>query len=222
MIKLSKSDRPAILTKHGHEWTQTILTKTAAKITLTATEKTRYRHAEIKAALVAETHGKCAYCESKLQHIHHGDVEHIFPKSISPEKTFDWDNLTFACEICNQKKSDKDPFLEHIIDPYVIDPGLHLVFLGALIFSLGTNLGVCTESILELNRGLLCEARKEQLERVMLIFRTILQEDLPLVVRRSIYDDLLENEGSSSAAYSAMTASAIAAMKGRLPLGFFD
>ena len=222
MIKLKKTDEPGVLTKHGQEWTQTILMKIANKTMPTPTEKTRYRHTEIKASLVAETHGKCAYCESKLQHIHHGDVEHIFPKSLAPEKTFEWDNLTFSCEICNQKKSDKDPLLEHIIDPYLIDPKLHLMFLGSLVFPLGTSLGICTEAILDLNRGPLCEARKEHLERVMLIFRTILQKDLPLIVRKSIYDNLLEKEGSSSAAYSAMTASAIAMMREKLPQEFFN
>jgi hypothetical protein len=222
MIKLSKIAKPDVLTENGEAWTQKLLAKIASNLEPTPTEKTRYRHPDIKAALVAETHGKCAYCESKLQHIHHGDVEHIFPKSRAPEKTFEWCNLTFSCEICNQNKSDKDPHLEHIIDPYHIDPALHLQFLGSLVFSLGSPLGKNTEVILDLNRVGLCEARKEHLVRVMGIFETIFREELPLVTRKSIYENLLAQEGSSSAAYSAMTVSALTTLRKKLPQEFFD
>ena len=81
MIKLSKTEEPQILLDNGPNWTKVIVDKIAVGETPTDTEKTRYRHPDIKAALVAETNGKCAYCESKVLHIHHGDVEHIYPKS---------------------------------------------------------------------------------------------------------------------------------------------
>jgi HNH endonuclease len=152
-----------------------------------------------------------------VQHIHHGDVEHIFPKSLAPEKRFDWDNLTLACEICNQNKSDKDPLVEHIIDPYSIDPAVHLIFHGALVFPLGTPEGKSTQVILDLNRVSLVERRKERLEKVMGIFDTILREDLPLITRKLIYEDLLSNEGGDHSAYSAMVKSVISAMEKKLP-----
>lgn len=138
MIKLSKLDEPDVLFNNSATWTQVLLNKEAAGKKPTASEKSRYRHPEIKAVLVKETGGKCAYCESKLLHIHHGDVEHIYPKSLDVRKTFEWRNLTLACEKCNQNKSNKDPLLEQIIDPYEDDPEYHLVFVGALIFPRGT------------------------------------------------------------------------------------
>lgn len=218
MIKLTKTAKPNLLISNAQVWTKAIMDKIAQGIKPTDTERTRYRHPEIKAALISETNGKCAYCESKVKHIHHGDIEHIFPKSLAPEKSFEWENLTIACEICNQNKSDKDPQLQYIIDPYQIDPSLHLVFIGSFVFSLGSALGKNTEVILDLNRTALCEMRKEKLDQVMAIFETILREDLPVVVRKTIYDNLLTNEGSASAAYSAMVTSAISTMKSKLPV----
>lgn len=217
MIKLTKTAKPDVLVNHGDDWTKVIVDKLAINEKPTTSEKTKYRHPEIKAALVLETNGKCAYCESKLKHIHHGDVEHIYPKSLLPEKTFEWENLTIACEICNQNKSDKDPMVQHIIDPYLVDPSLHLVFMGAFVFPLGSPLGKSTEVILDLNRSALCEMRKEKLEQVMGIFETILRDDLPVVVRKAIYQNMLANEVSSYSAYSAMVASAVSTMKSRIP-----
>jgi uncharacterized protein (TIGR02646 family) len=52
----------------------------------------------------AETNGKCAYCESKVDDVYVGDVEHMLPKANDPKRTLDYDNLTFACWRCNNKK----------------------------------------------------------------------------------------------------------------------
>ena len=35
----------------------------------------------VKDALREAQHGKCAFCESKISHIAHGDVEHFRPKA---------------------------------------------------------------------------------------------------------------------------------------------
>ena len=134
MIRLHKTAKPPILEQNGAAWTSVIVEKFARGEVPSQYEKTRYRHVEIKDALVAETNGKCAYCESKLLHIHHGDVEHIYPKSMAPERTFEWENLTLACEICNQNKAARDPMLEAIIDPYRREPSEHLLFVGPFIF----------------------------------------------------------------------------------------
>ena len=117
MIKITKTAKPDVLEKNAAEWTRVVLDKLAAGEKLTSTDDARYRHAEVKAALVAETHGKCAYCESKLKHIHHGDVEHMSPKSLEPVTRYEWRNLTLACEICNQNKSKRDlhPIIDRLI-----------------------------------------------------------------------------------------------------------
>lgn len=69
----------------------------------------------VKNALIKAQHGKCCFCESKVGHIDHGDIEHFRPKGAykqSEEKklqypgyywlAYDWNNLYFACAQCNQ------------------------------------------------------------------------------------------------------------------------
>lgn len=41
--------------------------------------------------------GICNYCEQNEA----SDIEHIYPKSFFPEKTFDWENYLLACKQCN-------------------------------------------------------------------------------------------------------------------------
>jgi len=59
------------------------------------------------------SHGKCAYCASKITSIYNGDIEHFRPKGgygeTNPIKkpgyywlASDWNNLLFACPFCNQ------------------------------------------------------------------------------------------------------------------------
>jgi hypothetical protein len=217
MIKLTKQAEPDVLKNNGDLWTNTLLDKLSRGEVVTSTEKTRYRHPDIKDALISETKGKCAYCESKLLHTQRGDIEHIHPKSLAPEKTFKWDNLTLSCEICNQNKSARDPQLECIIDPYAINPADHIIFQGALAFSLGTAHGISTIDILELNRMALAEARKSQLEKIMSIFQTLFRLDLPLQSKKAIFRNLLKNEGSDNGPYTAMAIEAINRMSSKLP-----
>ncbi len=75
-----------------------------------------YGHTEVKTALRAGQHGKCAFCESQVTHIAHGDVEHFRPKGGFCQRAADplgrpgyywlaysWENLLFACQLCNQR-----------------------------------------------------------------------------------------------------------------------
>ncbi|MEM7233576.1 MAG: hypothetical protein AAF517_15480 [Planctomycetota bacterium] len=67
----------------------------------------------VKHSLLAMFHGKCAYCESKIEVVTWGDIEHYRPKgeivlndgtSIKPGYWWlasDWDNLLLACNRCN-------------------------------------------------------------------------------------------------------------------------
>lgn len=218
MIRLSKLPKPQILIDKETEWLATLV----GPVPPTAAEKARYRHPQVKAALVAETHGKCAYCESKLLHVHHADVEHIYPKSLDVTKTFLWENLTLACEICNQNKSNTDPLLEHIIDPYNTDPSSHLTFVGSLVFALGSVAGESTRVLLDLNRGELDERRKEYLEKIMNIVNTVYRAELPIVVRRAVYQDLVMRYTADESEYAAMIRAVVAQISGTLPVEVTD
>lgn len=164
MIRIEKTSKPEILVKNDAAWTKVVLNHVAAGTLPTETEKSRYRHPEIKEALLAETFGKCAYCESKVRHITYGDVEHIVPKSTDLAKIFEWENLTLACDVCNTKKGVHFGNHEDLVDPYIVDPEDHFIFAGANILSKpGSGPGLATESTLELNRLELLERRSERL-----------------------------------------------------------
>ncbi|MCC5068823.1 HNH endonuclease [Xanthomonas campestris pv. campestris] len=163
MIALFKTAEPAILAKKGHLWTEELLRKIAAGEKITEYLLTRYSHPEVKAALILETNGKCAYCESAFTHVTFGDVEHIVPKSVDPSLRFSWPNLTIACDICNQKKSNR----LDVLDPYVCDPEELFNFHGPLMWAApSSDAAKITEEVLELNRPGLVERRKERMELI--------------------------------------------------------
>lgn len=115
---------------------------------------------EVKSVLKKTQHNKCAFCESVLVSVAHGDVEHFRPKGdwkqhlnqkelIKPGYywlAYEWENLLFSCQICNQsyKKNYfplKDPdnrALSHhmdiqneerlLINPLIDDPEKHITF----------------------------------------------------------------------------------------------
>src|SRR4051812_42470652 len=108
MIRLTKGAEPGILARNGGAWTRELLASIARGEKLSDVRARRYGHKEIKDALIAETHEKCAYCESKPLHVDFGDVEHIIPKSVERQRTYEWENLTLVCGRCNTNKGDKE------------------------------------------------------------------------------------------------------------------
>lgn len=74
-----------------------------------------YGHKSVKETLKQLQNHKCCFCEAKINHISHGDVEHFRPKagynttrSRSLTKpgyywlAYNFSNLFLACQICNQ------------------------------------------------------------------------------------------------------------------------
>ena len=71
----------------------------------------------------------CMYCERNEG----TDIEHFKPKSIYPEKAFDWDNYLLACSNCNSNyKRSRFPLdpggKPLLLDPIEDDPFDHLFF----------------------------------------------------------------------------------------------
>lgn len=75
-----------------------------------------YGHDLVKTALIEAQHRKCSFCESKVTHVAHGDVEHFRPKSgyrQHPEDSlqrpgyywlaYKWTNLFLCCPLCNRR-----------------------------------------------------------------------------------------------------------------------
>ena len=205
MIRLTKSALPPILAQNRDAWTQVLIDHLNAGTEPTNHEKTRYRHADIKASLVEETHGKCAYCESKVKHITYGDIEHIVPKSTDNAKTFEWSNLTLACDQCNTNKGTHFGNHEDFVDPYAVEPSDHLHFAGASVFGRpGSHAGLTTESTLQLNRVELLERRSERLNcvnRQLHLLCEVSDEHMKRVIR----NDILNHELADDKEYAAMT-----------------
>lgn len=181
MIQLFKSAEPKVLSENSARWTTELLevvsqvAEMEAKDDLSNDDKlllkqlksklksktSRYNHTEIKAVVKLETLGKCAYCESDVKAVSHGDIEHVFPKSLDYSRTFEWGNLTFACQLCNQEKSNKDPNHTGIIDPYECDPKDYIQFFASFARAPGPSEGLSSIVNLGLNRDGLIESRNE-------------------------------------------------------------
>jgi len=108
-----------------------------------------YGDDEVKSLLKNVQSHKCCFCEAKITHLSHGDIEHFRPKSAYRQDetsqiqypgyywlAYDWNNLYLACEICNRSKKGNyfpikspvdraDPITKNIKNekPLFIDPG---------------------------------------------------------------------------------------------------
>ncbi|ODS41351.1 MAG: TIGR02646 family protein [Candidatus Altiarchaeales archaeon WOR_SM1_79] len=57
---------------------------------------------DVKNQLKRISYGKCCYCDSYIEDVEYGDVEHFRPKSKYWWLAYTWENLLYACEICNR------------------------------------------------------------------------------------------------------------------------
>ncbi|WP_225049915.1 HNH endonuclease [Priestia megaterium] len=188
MIKLTKLEEPSELKIARERFLDKYLEcfefsdeKYKKKIEISSSLKNKYNIANVKRTLESETHGKCAYCESKVRHITYGDIEHILPKVHRPDLVFEWTNLTIACPQCNRiRKNDYYSVNEPLINPYTEDPGEFLFACGPMIMPKPANdKGFITQQLLELNRAELHERRKEKIELIHYLIESWAQANGP-------------------------------------------
>lgn len=129
MIKLIKPDKPKILEDNATEWTKNLLEsikKYGDYKSIPTDEKEKllkyYRDDNIREPLFNSSYRKCSFCECKPEESSYIQVEHFYPKSLYPEKTFEWNNFLPACGKCNLVKSDHDTKNEEIVNPYIDNP----------------------------------------------------------------------------------------------------
>lgn len=167
MIKLTKLECPDILSQNKGIWTTELMSYIDRGEKPPPHIVNRYNKPEIKIVIKKETHSKCVYCESCIEHVHPGDIEHIRPKSKYPHLTFEWENLTYVCRECNRHKRDEYDENCPPINPYIENPGDFLLALHAYIYHRpGNKRGHLTEVLLELNRPPLLEARSRRIEHL--------------------------------------------------------
>ncbi len=119
MVKISKEniEIPAVLAIGGAGEYEILILKSAYDNGLIDFEfkKSIYGHESVKKKLKTIQSKKCCFCEAKVPHIAHGDVEHFRPKggvqmTNQAQLTkpgyywlaYDFSNLFYSCQICNQ------------------------------------------------------------------------------------------------------------------------
>lgn len=163
MIKLQKGQKPPILITNEEAWTTDYVNTINAGLIPTPTQKRRYRHQQIRDTLSKETHGKCAYCESKVGSVTWEHIEHIIPQSVKPELYVKWDNLTLSCPKCNIKKNDNYNDVAPFLNPYEEDfeTEIYFRFAGPTIMPILNNARArLSYSTFDLNRIELVEKRQ--------------------------------------------------------------
>ncbi len=163
-----------------------------------------YRAKTVKNALKAAQHDKCCFCEAKVTHVAYGDVEHFRPKAGYRQAkgdplskpgyywlAYDWTNLFFSCQLCNQRyKASLFPLADPgdraeshhedviaegplFLDPVADDPTEHIGFRQEYAFAIDdSERGGTTIGSLGLNRSELEEHRRGKLQKLDLIYRT--------------------------------------------------
>lgn len=121
----------------------------------------------LKVHLLAETHDKCAYCESKVTHVAFGDIEHVVPKALRPDLAVELSNLTIACGVCNNNKSDYYDERARLVDPHADDGRAEIAFFGwNIVESMCGARGKHTLRELELNREPLTKRRSDHFNKL--------------------------------------------------------
>lgn len=120
MTKLVKEPIPDSLELNAERWTKDLLEQYEMKGCKSSRveEKywTKYRKDDIKETLSKESFNKCMYCDTKIGIANYGHIEHIKPKKRNPELTYEWENLGWCCEVCNNGKRETE-----LLNPYIVD-----------------------------------------------------------------------------------------------------
>lgn len=216
MIPVLRSPQPSILQKKASDWLATfkaLSTDPNATKEQINNAQNKYRHAQIKDALVQMFYGKCAYCESKITVVTYGAIEHFFPKSTYIDLTFEWSNLLLSCDMCNDAghKGTRFPLDKNgnplLIDPTdgITNPNMHLKFVWDAVAGLASVYGLdergkTVETIFDLNgiggRKELMAHRSKYVKRLFALLRLARKGDPEAI-------ELLEEACKPNAEYSA-------------------
>lgn len=192
MISLELGPEPLILKAKGVKWCEEYRNTLESG----AEPRHRYRRDDIRDALRVETNGKCAYCESRIEHISFAHIEHFIPKSARPDLVYTWKNLTLACERCNNYKGDYFSEESPLLNPYEDNVSEAVTFYGPMAID-RTDRAMLTISKLRLNRSELLFRREENLRGVLkildLLARTPGNADLQTALIEELSDRLLDH-----------------------------
>lgn len=176
MIKVKRSEVPQSLKKNYEKWTKKLLEQIAKNKGYKNVKdcyKTKYKQEDVRKALVDMYRSCCCYCEGLLGTQSYGQIEHLRPKSIFPELTYEWENLHWSCEICNGKKNDQWDNDFPILDPTVDDIDKFMQYntrTGEYDAVDNNRRALFTINAVALNRQTLCQKRQRIRIKVVNIF----------------------------------------------------
>jgi uncharacterized protein (TIGR02646 family) len=185
------------------KWTNDLLIAASDEERTRALNK--YRKPDIKSSLDKMCNSKCAYCESKIGHADYEHIEHYKPTSIYPGDAFNWENLLFACGICNGNQYKGGRFPDPaaggpLLNPCVDDPTQHLRFefdaRTKIAVVIGMTLrGVTTEQHLGLNRPKLVTHRYTWVRNIAALKRLAITD----VGANALYQEAIKSESQYAA-----------------------
>lgn len=232
MIRIQRGQEPEVLRTQGVT-KRAELEASASRGEQLAFDGGVYAHTDVKAALVAMQHEKCAFCEAKPLHVSSGDVEHFRPKAAVRQDegaplqrpgyfwlAYAWENLLFSCERCNRRhKGNLFPLVDPTCrarapsddltaeEPFFVDPSAEDPELHITFrehVPCGlTERGKATILALGLDRRELNRDREESLQRLRLI-ASVAALDVPGEALRADARDLLRKALEPRAEYARM------------------
>lgn len=185
LISILRGPAPEVLVANGELWGQ----EYAAALEAGLAPPTRYRRDDVRDALRADTFGKCAYCESHMEHVSFAHIEHILPKSVVPLLVCIWTNLTLACERCNVNKGDYHSDAAPLLNPYVDNVETDITFHGPMTID-RSDRAKLTIARLKLNRPELLFRREEKLRQVLRVLDLMLEHNANAAIRGALAEDL--------------------------------
>lgn len=181
MIFVGRSAEPAVLIANKASWLIDLrAAKSAGDDDLFKRIQKKFGHKQVKNTLELMFCEKCAYCESVINVVTVGHIEHFRPKSRFTSLTFEWINLLLSCPKCNDKqhKGVKFPGIYaggRLINPSDEDPAIHFNFIYDTVTQQAlvvpkTIRGQTTERIFKLNsRKALVKARSSLIKKLILL-----------------------------------------------------
>jgi uncharacterized protein (TIGR02646 family) len=173
MIRVTRGLAPAGFAERATDWTRRFAAARRHDTKLSASAFWSSVRGEIKAdaeELRRRFHGKCAFCEGKMEHVSNPHIEHYRPKSRAEfeQFMFAWENWLLSCGRCNQSKWAHFPMCAEgpsLLNPTTDDPRLHVIFQRAVILGLSQR-GTDTIRLVGLGRMPLKSERASWLCRI--------------------------------------------------------
>ncbi len=176
MIHVNRGPQPKGFGKQSSRWRDEFreaqkLNRTSSSSAFWSTVRRHTAMLQYVEVLKNAFHGKCCYCEAKIDHISPLHVEHFRPKGSNhfPNLMFVWENWLLACPRCNTSKASRFPFCDGdhpcFIDPAAEEPSDHIESLEAQILS-KTQRGEVTIKEIALDRLPLTQDRARWLMNV--------------------------------------------------------